>query len=232
MKKMDFSQTETKPEVIKNLPKTFPPERHVVDRNKQDLLAFFNISPKTRVAVTVSAFGILLFFFSIFTGAFQNQQFNTLYPKDESSASQYRMHSPIEGPGLSLIGQEAVKINQPFEIKVDANTGTESATIIIAQVKFDPSFFEVQAILTDDSIVPDWIDNNVSNTDGIISLVGSFPKGIIAKKGDNIARILFVPKKIGQSVVYVVPENSHMYRLVSKTAIQISHDQIPIDISE
>lgn len=228
---MDFSQTEPKPEVIKNLPKTFPPEKHVVDRNKQDLMNFFNVSPKTRVALSVSAAGILLFFFSIFTGVFQNQQLDTLYPKDSSQASQEnKIHIPIEGPGFGLIGMKNAQLNNPYELRLDVNSGTESATIMTAQVKFDPKLFEVQSVLIDESIVKDWIDNNVTNTDGVISLVGSFPKGYTAKKGDNFAKIIMIPKKPGQTTIYVDTKNSHIYRMGDKAEIPIQHDQLPIEI--
>jgi len=230
-KRVDFSTIEPKPEIIRNGQKqTFPPERHVVDRNKQDILNFFNVSPKTRIALSVSAAGILLFFFSIFTGVFQNPSFDTLYPKDQSQASQSIPVPTMTGPGFSLIGDSVAKIQQPYTLDVNVNTGTESATIMVAQVRFDPKFFEVQSVLTDNSVVLDWIDNNVSNTDGMISLVASFPKGYVAKPGDNMAKIIMTPKIAGQTTVYVDSKNSQIFRMGDKAAIKIEHDQRAIEI--
>ncbi len=229
---MDFSVKDPKPEIIRNNPKpVFPPERHVVDRNKQDLLNFFNVSPKTRVAVTVSALGILLFIFSIFNGAFQNQTLDTLYPKEQSQASQNaEMHLPPETQSIGLAGPLTAKVSEPYEIDVVVHTGTESSTVIAAQVRFDPKVFEVNTVTTEDSIVIDWTDNNVSNTDGVISLVGSFPKGYIAKKGDNLAKVIMTPKVSGQTSVYIDNKNSHVYRLRDKAEVAIEYDKMDISI--
>lgn len=227
---MDFNINEPKPEILKNPKRVFPPEKHVVDRNKQDLMNFFNVSTKTKVAATVSALGVLLFLFSIYTGAFQNKQLDTLYPKDQSQASQSGVHTPISGPGFALSGVQTADLSVPYEIKVDVNSGTESASVVAAQLHFDPQFFEAQTILTDESIVTNWIDSNASNSDGVVSLVASFPKGHTAKPGENLAKILFTPKKLGITTLYIDSKNSHIYRMGDKKEVQIQHDQLSVEV--
>ncbi len=225
---MDFSTPEPKPETISNL------NQSVIDKNKQDLFKFFNIPVKTKVASTVAGLGLVLFFVAIYSVSFNNQTLNTLYPKDQSQASQDQIpaHSAIQGAGFMMEGSQQLKVGDTFELNLKVKTATETANIMAAQVRFDNTKLEV--IGTDDSysVVKEWIDNNFSNQNGMVSLVASFPKGISLSTADQFSKVTFKAKGSGDTVISIDQKNSHMYRLNDKGEIGIEYDSLPIRISQ
>ncbi len=225
--KMDFSTPDPKPEIMK------PLTQDVLDKNKQDLMSFFNVSTKTKAAIAISGLGILLFFVSISTLSFQNTFLDQLFPKQQSQASQLSdlpVHSAITGPGFMFEGGVQQKVGMPFDVEVKVQTATETASVMSVQVKFDPELLEVISMNDDNSIVNAWIDQNTNNPSGVISLVSNFEKGQKADSAAKYTTLKFNPKKEGRTVITIDPQNSKMFRLSDKKEIQIEHDTFPLVI--
>jgi hypothetical protein len=224
---MDFNLPESKPEVMR------PINRDLVDKNKQDLLNFFNVSPKAKVAMAVSGLGILLFFVSISTLSFQNATLNNLFPKDQSKANfqgQLPVHNPIEGPGFLLVMNQQQQLSKTFDLEVQVQTATETASVMTAQIKFDPAMLELVSTDDQNSVATTWIDNTSNNSEGVISLVSSFPRGIQLETAQKYVTITFKPKGAGQTTISVDQTNSKIFRLSDKKEITMQYDSIPIVI--
>ena len=223
--RMDFNLPESKPEVMR------PINKDLVDKNKQDLLNFFSVSPKAKVAMAVSGLGILLFFVSISTLSFQNATLNNLFPKDQSKANfqgQLPIHNPIEGPGFLLQALQQQQSLKEFDLEVQVQTATETASIMTAQIKFDPAMLEVVSTDDQNSVAQTWIDKSSNNTEGVVSLVSSFQKGIKLDSAQKYVTITFKPKGTGQTTISIDPTNSKIFRLSDKKEITIQHDSLPI----
>lgn len=226
--KMDFSTPEPKPEVMR------PLTQDVLEKNKQDLMSFFNVSNKTKAAVAVSGLGILLFFVSLSTVSFQNVFFDKLYPKQPSQASQTTdipVHAEITGNGFMLNAAVSQKVDVPFNLEVKVKTATETASVMMAQLKYDPEFFEIVSTDDQNSVVTSWIDKN-TNTSGTISLVASFAKGRKVEDADKYISLQLKPKKEGRTSISVDPQNSKIYRFSDKKEIPLEFDTLPLVISK
>ena len=227
--RMDFSTPEPKPEVMR------PINKDLIDKNKQDLFNFFNVSPKAKVALSVSGLGILLFFVSISTLSFQNSTLNNLFPKSQSNADQNAtlpVHSPIKGPGFLFSSPtQQFSVSKSFELEVAVQTGTESASVMAAQIKFDPEYLEVTSTNDQNSVAPMWIDNTANNMTGVISLVTNYAKGIKVEEAQKFITITFKTKKTGQTNVSLDQQNSKIYRSSDKKEIPIQFDSISLEIT-
>ena len=223
---MHKMENDPKPEVLKSV------EQSTIDKNKQDLFKFFNISSKTKVAATVSGLGLVLFFISIYTVSFKNNTFNTLYPKEESQASQFQLPArpEIKSAGFILNGPQGVSVGEEFSLDVKVKTATETATIMAAQIRFDPNKLEAKVLDDTNSAAKEWIDSQINTDQGMISLVASFPKGIQLTEADQYMKITFRAKEIGPASIIIDDKNSHIYRLKDKGEIMIEYDVLPISI--
>lgn len=224
---MDFNLPESKPEVMR------PINKDLVDRNKQDLLNFFNVSPKAKVAMAVSGLGVLLFFVSISTLSFQNATLNNLFPKQQSNANfqgQLPAHTPISGAGFLLSAVQTQRSEVPFDLEVQIRTATETASILTAQIKYDPAMLEIVSTNDQNSVATTWIDKTSNNTEGVLSLVSSFQKGIKVDPAAKYITITFKPKGSGQTTISV-DKNSKIFRLSDKKEISIEYDSIPLVIN-
>lgn len=226
MRKMEDNNHEPKPEIIRNV------EQSAIDKNKQDLMKFFNISSKSKVAATVSGLGLILFFVAIYTVSFKNTTFNTLYPKDQSKASETQIpeHVGIKEAGFGLDGPRSVNKGDEFSIDVKVKTATETATIMATQLHYDNTKLEAKNLDDTNSVAKEWIDNQINNNLGMISLVASFPRGITVSQLDQYVKITFVSKETGMTSILIDPTNSHIYRLKDQKPITIESDTLPLSI--
>jgi hypothetical protein len=121
-----------------------------------------------------------------------------------------------------------VRSGEEFSVNVKVKTATETATIMAAQIHFDNTKLEAKSLDDTNSVAKEWIDNQINNDQGMVSLVASFPRGVKVEQEDQYMKIIFRAKEPGQTSIVIDEENSHIFLLKDKSPQNIEYDLLPI----
>lgn len=106
------------------------------------------------------------------------------------------------------------KVGEEFEVKLYARSDLETANLFSAKLNFPNKSLEIVKIKTENSFVKNWVENDYSNEDGTVSLVGGVPNpGFQTQTGGEsalMATIIFKGVKEGESTI-VFTDSSAIY---------------------
>lgn len=128
------------------------------------------------------------------------------------------------------------KVDEEFYVSVMATSNVDAANLFVADIEFDPMFFEIIKVEKDTSFVTQWVSDSFDNTIGRVSLAGgvSAPGYISSAGGSEMARVYVKAKKAGlsnmdflnSSVIYRNSDNQDILSSTSPLNIEVQSEPI------
>lgn len=177
----------------------------LLDLNKKDLDRFFFSKERgNKIALTVSALGLLLFILISISLPFNHKLFNALYPKKPSFA--------MNKTSLKLESPKIAYLNEEFEVKILLNTYSQTANYFSAELEFSKDTLGALKISTKNSIITRVDESIINNQLGTVVVKG---EGKISNYYDKdpglIATISFKAKAKGSAKINI-KNRSGVYR--------------------
>ncbi len=125
---------------------------------------------KNRLAVILSALGLLIFLLISVTFTFRDQLFSNLFPKPPSHA-QVQGGTAIFTAEIPSCGTVGPEIAVPIMVRSDV----DAANLFAAKINYPVGSLDVLRIETTSSFVTQWVEATFDNATGQISIIGGVP---------------------------------------------------------
>lgn len=145
--------------------------KYIVDFNKRELDKFFHPEKFPKVVLSVSALGIIGFFFVAWLFPIQDRFFSKQYEKPPVSADQER-----EVQYISLSGPQSVKVGQEFKTIVSVRSDKKSGTYLGVNISFPHEYLTLMSARSLESVKG--MDKEFKIKNGSMVFAYEFPKGL------------------------------------------------------